>query len=149
MTEAGQRTDRPNTLEEEAARALGYDEGHTAGYDEGQSAIWTKIVCSVCGRNHDADESAACEGSQPVQFAEWVDAIHETRLTKESGLALMQDAARWSNAYMRERNRIFELRRAMRLAESHLPDNPESAMRVIERAYAADEELEQEVQNGA
>lgn len=124
----------------------GFDEGHTQGYDDGQSAIWSKTVCSVCGRNHDADESAACEGSEPVSFSDWVATVHEQRLTRESGLALIEDAGRWSNAYMRERERVFDLRRALRLAESHLPDNPESAMRAIERAYAADEEIEQQLQ---
>lgn len=42
-------------------------------WDEAQSAIWDETVCSVCGRNHDRDESAACDGCEPVSFRDWVE----------------------------------------------------------------------------
>jgi hypothetical protein len=67
-------------------------------------------------------------------------------LTRENGLALAAEAERWHRAYMRERERIFNLRRAIRLAESFLPRDPDAAMRAIERAYAVDDEIEQQVQ---
>lgn len=40
-------------------------------FDEGVESVWNEIVCSVCGRNHDRDESAACPGCEPVPFVEW------------------------------------------------------------------------------
>jgi hypothetical protein len=48
-------------------------EAYAVGWDEGQSDIWDEPVCSSCGRNHDRDESAMCEGGEVVSFREWVD----------------------------------------------------------------------------
>ena len=68
------------------------------------------------------------------------------KLTRENAVVLIQEAERFERALRRERKRLFDLRRALRLAEAHLPENPEAAQRVIERAYATDEEIEQQVQ---
>lgn len=81
-----------------------------------------------------------------VEEAYASDDIRDGRISQESAVALVAEAERFERAYRRERERVFNLRRAMRLAEAHLPGDPEAAMRAIERAYAADEEIEQQVQ---
>lgn len=124
-------------------------DAYADGYDAGQSAIWEKIVCSVCGHNHDAEESAACEGCEPIPFVDWIERVHEERLTRESGLALVAEANRFDRAYQRERERLFNLRRGIRLAVAQLPATPDRAQHTLERAYAADEEIEHEIQDAA
>ena len=52
-------------------------------FDDGREAVLGEVVCSVCGWNHDRDESAACEGCEAVRFDEWVKSMHERALTDE------------------------------------------------------------------
>ncbi len=33
--------------------------------------MWDEPVCSVCGLNHDRDESAGCEGASVISFSDW------------------------------------------------------------------------------
>jgi hypothetical protein len=40
-------------------------------FDAGRDAVLGEIVCSVCGENHDRDESAACDGCEAITFEEW------------------------------------------------------------------------------
>lgn len=49
-----------------------YREAHAQGFDDGLEAVWSEPVCSVCGLNHDRDESAACDGCEVVSFQQWV-----------------------------------------------------------------------------
>lgn len=50
-----------------------YTEGYNEGWEHAQDAIWGEAVCSECGANHDADESAMCEGGQVQTFRDWVE----------------------------------------------------------------------------
>jgi hypothetical protein len=50
-------------------------------FDKGVESVWDEVVCSVCGQNHDRDESAACDGCEAITFQEWVERT-ETRLAK-------------------------------------------------------------------
>ena len=59
MTEAGQRTD--------LVEPRSYDQG----WDDAFEDIWEANVCSSCGENHDASESAMCEDGEVVSFREW------------------------------------------------------------------------------
>lgn len=47
-------------------------DAYDRGYDAGREAVLGAIVCSVCGFDHDRDESAACEGCEPIRLDEWV-----------------------------------------------------------------------------
>lgn len=64
------------------ARGMIMRNDYARGYDEGQADIWDAIVCSVCGWNHDRDESAACDDCEPVTFREWVDAMRARELSQ-------------------------------------------------------------------
>lgn len=136
-------------MPEEPYTATDTVDAYADGYNDGQSAIWSAIVCSTCGRNHDSDESIPCDESHPVPFRDWVDSVNSQRLTREGGMALIAEASRFDKAYMRERKRLFDLRRGIRLALSHLPEHPDRAVVSLERAYAADEEIEHEIQAAA
>jgi hypothetical protein len=46
-------------------------------FDAGRAAVLYEIVCSVCGENHDRDESAACDGCEAITFVEWTHRVRE------------------------------------------------------------------------
>jgi hypothetical protein len=52
---------------------------HGEGYDQAHDDVWEAPVCSVCGADHDADESAMCEGGEVVSFREWVEDCRRLR----------------------------------------------------------------------
>lgn len=54
-----------------ATRSGEYAAGFEQGYAEGQRDIWNESVCSVCGVNHDRDESAMCDGATVISFSDW------------------------------------------------------------------------------
>jgi hypothetical protein len=58
----------------EAELAAAQERADTA-FDAGRESVLGEVVCSVCGWNHDRDESAACEGCEAVRFDEWVAAL--------------------------------------------------------------------------
>jgi hypothetical protein len=65
---------------------------YDTGWDEGQDHIWRETVCSVCGKNHDRDESAACPGCEPTMFREWYEATVE-RLQEQAWAAVDEPGA--------------------------------------------------------
>jgi hypothetical protein len=52
---------------------------YAEGYDQAHDDVWDAPVCSACGENHDADESAMCEHAEVVSFREWVEAASRLR----------------------------------------------------------------------
>lgn len=60
------------TVAADKSQSESSDAEFARGYDEGQEAIWDEPVCSICGRNHDRDESAMCKDGVVVSFRQWV-----------------------------------------------------------------------------
>ena len=104
-------------IREFAALAARLEAAEAEGYDAGQAAIWDEIVCSVCGRNHDRDESAACEGCEAVAFSEWA-ASAGARL--EAAETARDEAERWWRSIIGDA--IFGLRHQPELTREQIAE---------------------------
>lgn len=89
---------------------------HAQGYDEGQNDVWSSLVCSVCGQNHDRDESAMCDDGEVVSLGEFVQSVGALvgTLQQERDEAL----GKWSDSLAGERNAEQWMREAKARAEA-------------------------------
>jgi hypothetical protein len=69
------------------------------GYDQARDDVWDAPVCSVCGEDHDADESAMCEGGEVVSFREWVEAARRLREQLDAAREALKDITHYEEPW--------------------------------------------------